>query len=268
MSGGVRVCRARIYMPLALMGLALAAPARAEPSRADLARVGVNVPAGASAPLALAFRDQGGRATTLGAALGGRPGLLIFQDYRCRTLCGPTLAILAAAVKPSGLEPGRDFRLVAIGLNPRETPADAAAMQQARLGGDPALAAASRLLTGTAAAIAAATHAVGYGYAYDPASGQYTHPVAAFALAPDGRVTRFLPEIALTGADLKTALGRAGRNEVGDLVDHLRLLCHELVPLAGRYDAAVQGGLRIGGVATLMLMAAAGAALVRRRRGA
>ncbi len=240
-------------------------PAGAEVSRADLAKVGVHTPAGARAPLDLPLRDQAGMATTLGAALHGQTGVLVFQDYRCKTLCGPALAIVAAGVRASGLKPGGDFRLVAIGLNPRETPADARAMQTSRLGDQPVLLSKSTFLTGDAAAIAVATAAMGFGYTYDTATDQFTHPVAAFVLSPTGLVTRVLPETALTGPDLRHAVQSADRGQVGGLVDTLRLLCHDLVPLTGRYDGAVQTALRLGGVVTVLAMLGAGAALFRRR---
>ncbi|MHB8287280.1 MAG: thioredoxin domain-containing protein [Caulobacteraceae bacterium] len=239
--------------------------AQAEVSRADLARVGVHTAAGAHAPMDLPLRDQAGTATTLGAALHGQTGVLVFQDYRCKTLCGPALAIVAAGVKASGLKPGRDFRLIALGLNPRETPADARAMQASRLGDQPDLLRGSTFLTGDAASIAAATAAMGFGYAYDPATDQFTHPVAAFVLSPTGLVTRVLPETALTGPDLRRAVLGADRGEVGGLIDTLRLLCHDLVPLTGRYDGPVQTGLRIGGVVTVLAMLGAGMLLFRRR---
>jgi protein SCO1 len=250
-----------------VIATAIVSPAQAALTDAELSRVRVTVPPGAREPLQLRFRDQAGRATTLGAALGGEPALLVFEDYRCRTLCGPALAIVAAQAKASGLRPGQDFRLIAIGLNPRETPADAAVMQESRLGDQPALRRASSFLTGDAAVIARATRAVGYGYAYDAAEDQFTHPAAAFALASDGTVTRFLTETAITGPALRDAILQARAGEVGDLVDRLRLWCHDAVALTGRYDGAVQVGLRVGGMATLVAMAAA-FALLRRRRAA
>lgn len=242
-----------------------ASRAMAEVSREDLAKVGIHAPAGAHEPLNLAFRDEAGQPTTLAAALGGRTGVLVFQDYRCKTLCGPALAIVAAGVKASGLKPGRDFRLIAIGLNPRETPADARAMKVSRLGDRPDLLSGSTFLSGDAAAIAKATGAVGLGYAYDPATDQFTHPVAAFVLSASGLVTRVLPEISLTGRDLRGAVLGADRRDVGSLVDTLRLLCHDIVPLTGRYDGGVQMALRIGGVLTVLAMLGAGALLIRRR---
>ena len=254
---------------VAVIGLALGAGgARAELSRAALAQVGVRASAGAALPLGLAFRDQGGRAATLRTALTATPGVVVFEDFRCRTLCGPALSIVAAGVRQSGLVPGHDFRLIAIGLNPRETPSDAAALIASRLSDDAALARSSDFLTGSALAIQAATRALGYGYAYDPETDQFTHPVAAFVLATDGRLTRVLPETALTGADLRDAVHDAGRGQVGDLVDRLAVFCHDLIPLSGRYDGAIQTGLRWAGLVTLAGMAAGMVALARRRRAA
>lgn len=252
-----------LLCPLLLAGSSVLA--LAEVSRADLALVGVHTLPGAHEPLDLTFRDQAGRSSTFGQALDGKTGVLVFQDYRCRTLCGPALAIVAAGVEASGLKPGHDFRLISIGLNPHETPAHARAMQTSRLGDQPDLVRGSTFLTGDAATIAAATRAAGFGYAYDAATDQFIHPVAAFVLSPAGIITRVLPEVSLTGADLRLAVGRAGRGEVGSLVDRLRLLCHDLAPLTGRYDGAVQTGLRIGGVVTVLTMLGAGALLFRRR---
>lgn len=251
------------------LALFAAPQARAEISRAAMAGIGVHAPPDARAPLALAFRDQDGRPVTLGAAKGSGPGVLVFADYRCNTLCGPALAIVAAAVGKSALRPGRDFRLLAVSINPRATPADARAMRATRLAGDPALLQASSFLLGTPEAIAAATHALGYAYAYDPTSGQYTHPVAAFVLAPDGRLTRVLSEVALTAPELQAAVRAAAANDAPrppDLIEQISLLCHGLVATDGRNDAAVLTGLRIGAGLTLATLFGGLAALIWRRR--
>ena len=266
---------ALVCAPTLALALALAdagSPVRAEVSRVELARIGVHTPPGARAPLAQGFIDQNGRPTTLAAAKGSGVGLLVFADYRCNTLCGPALAIVAAAVKAGPLRPGLDFRLLAIGLNPHATLQDAEAMRTTHLGGDPALLQASSLLTGAPAAIARTTHALGYDYDLDPATGQYVHPVAAFVLAPDGRVTRVLSEIALTGPQVAAAIRSARTSPpspADGLIDRLSLLCHGLVPSNGRNDAAVLTGLRLGAGLTLLAIAASlGALMLRRRRAA
>ena len=249
-----------------LAAMVLATGARAAIAPAELAEVGVHARAGAQAPLPAHFSDQDGRPTTLGAALGGRPGVLLFEDYRCTTLCGPALAIAGRALQESGLEPGREVGLVTVGLNPRETPADARALRDARLADAPALRRAGRFLTGRPDAIAAATRAFGYGYAYDPASGQYTHPVAAFVVTPDGRLSRVLDQVSLTGPELRDAVQAAGRGGLGSVVDALALLCHGISAAAGRYNGAVALGLKLGALATLAVMACGIGWLASRRR--
>ncbi len=263
---------AALALGLAL-GLPLAGPAAPAPpagglNAADLARVGVRAPPGAALPLGLAMRDDAGRPTTLGGAVDGEPTVLVFADYACTTLCGPALSMTAAGLTASRLAPGRDFRVAVIGLDPNSTAAQAQAFRHSRLDGEPALSAASTLMTGSAGAIAQATAAVGYGYVRDPASGQYTHPAVAFVLQPTGRVSRVLSQIGLRGEDLRLALVEAGQGRVGSLVDRLNLLCHGFDPARGVYDNLVQGWLRVGGVATVLLMAGGLAALSLKRRRA
>ena len=246
-------------------GLSLAGSAQAAVAPEALAQVGVHATPGARAPLEARFIDQDGRPTSLRAALAGRPGVLLFEDYRCTTLCGPALAITGHALQANGLTPGRDAALVTLGLNPRETPADARALRDARLQDEPRWRTAARLLTGGQAEITAATRALGYGYAYDPASGQYTHPVAAFVLTPDGRLAQVLDQVSLTGPALRAAVEDARRGGPGAVVDQLALICHGISVAAGRYNGAVALGLKLGALATLAAMAS-GLALLSRRR--
>ena len=258
----------RSAFPLLLTGgLVLAASAHAQIAPEALAQVGVHATAGARAPLEARFVDQDGRQTSLGSALGGRPAVLLFEDYRCTTLCGPALAIAGHALQASGLTPGHDAALVSVGLNPRETPADARALRDARLQDEPRWRTAARLLTGGQAEITAAARALGYGYAYDLASGQYTHPVAAFVLTPDGRLSRVLDQVSLTGPALRAAIEDARGGTLGSVVDQLALICHGISVAAGRYNGAVALGLKLGALATLAAMAG-GIGLLSRRRSA
>ena len=230
-----------------------------------LAQVGVHATAGAQAPLDTGLVDQDGRPTSLRSAMDGRPAVLLFEDYRCTTLCGPALAIAGHALHDSGLAPGRDVGLVTIGLNPRETPADARALRDSRLQDEPEWRAAARLLTGGPTEIAATARALGYGYAYDPASGQYTHPVAAFVLTGDGRLSRVLSQINLTGPELRSAVQDARGGLFGAVADQLALVCHGISVAAGRYNGAVALGLKLGALATLAALGG-GLVLLSRRR--
>ena len=46
------------------------------------------------------------------------PAVIVFADYRCTQFCSPILAVTGATLAKSGLDPGRDYRLIVVGFNP------------------------------------------------------------------------------------------------------------------------------------------------------
>src|SRR5262249_44896290 len=89
---------------------------------------------GAQLPLALTLKDEAGASRTLEAAIAHTPSILILADYACQALCGPILSLTAGALERSGLQAGRDYRLVVVGLDPRRGPREAKAMKMAQIG--------------------------------------------------------------------------------------------------------------------------------------
>jgi len=248
--------------------LACAMPALAGLSPADLKAIAAAPAPNARAPLGLAFTDDTGRARTLGEALGAKPAVLIFADYTCHTLCGPILDFTAAALEKTGLRPGSDYRLVVIGLDPRDGLAAARAMRGERFDSDGSLARATVFLIGRARAIHAATAALGYGYRYDAAHDQYAHPAAAYVLDARGAVTRVLSPLGLDGNDLRLALVAAGKGHVGTFGDQLRLLCYGYDATRGIYTERITSLLSLAALATVIGLAGAigfMTALARRR---
>ena len=239
--------------PAALLAmlLGLATPAHAGFSVAELQSLSASPRPDAALPLDQAFLDEGGRTRTLREALGDTPSVLIFADYTCHTLCGPILDFAAAALGQSGLQPGSDFRLVVIGLDPKDGLEAARAMRADRLGTDGPLAHAAVFLTGQAADIDAVTRALGYQYAYDAAHDQYAHPVAAYVLDAAGKVTRVLSGLGLSGNDMRLSLVAAGQGHVGTLGDRIRLLCYGYDPVRGIYTERITLLLEIAAVLTV-----------------
>ncbi len=45
------------------------------------------------------------------------PTVLLFADYSCKHICGPGITLTAGALHDAGLVPGRDYRMVVIGLD-------------------------------------------------------------------------------------------------------------------------------------------------------
>src|SRR5262249_51957179 len=142
---------------------------------------------------------------------------------------------VAAGLERSGLQPGHDFRLLIIGINPKNNLDDARHLKSQHIDPHSPLFAATMVLSGDDIVIREATSAAGYRYDYDADDDQYAHPTAAFAIGPSGRIGRVLSPLGIDGADLRLALVDAGQGHVGSVADRIRLLCYGFDAAKGIY---------------------------------
>ena len=219
-------------------------------------------------PLDLEFQDEQGRRVKLGNYVARKPVLLALVYYNCSMLCSETLEELASALRGTSLHAGDDFAVVAVSFDAADTPSLAAEKKREllerfpdRRGG-----AGWHFLTGDSSAIAALTEAVGFHFAYDAKTRQFTHASGLLVLTPEGRLSRFLPGVAFAPRDLQLSLVEASENKIGTLSDHLLLFCYQFDPTLGKYTAAVMRLVRWGGTLTLFGLAALVLGLRRYRR--
>ena len=267
-SASATIAGAALCLLLYAVALA-AAPALASDLPDPFAGIGVDARLGAVVPAGAPFVDETGRAVRLSDYLGGPPVVLVPVYYTCPNLCGSTLADLAFALRRMPLNPGRDYRVVAVSIDPHEGPADAGRAKARALAGDASaeLAAATHFLTGPEASSAALMQAIGFRYRWDDQIKQYVHLSGVALLTSDGRLARWLPGIGLEPADLRMAVAEAGRNGIAGAVDRLLLLCSHYDPQTGRYTSFVDVALKIGGVGIVAaLVIPIAFALVRERR--
>lgn len=260
------LCRCLAGLAVAAL-LAAAAPPGAQEARDPFEGVGVEPSTGVTVPSGGAFADESGRTVHLSDYLGGPPVLLVPVYYTCPNLCGSTLADVAAALGRTPLTPERDYRLVAVSIDPREGPPDAqrAKAKALALAATPALDGSAHFLTGSGAA--ALMQAIGFHYRWDDRLQQYAHVSGTALLTPQGRLERWLPGVGLEPAELRLAVTQVGRGGIGDLAQRFLLLCAHYHPLSGQYTAVVEGLLRLGGGAIILLLSGSIAfALLRERR--
>ena len=245
---------------LALAALVAATPAAAQLSANDLARVHAAPPPNAHLPARLAFTTSEGRRTTLGAVAGGRPALLIFADYTCRNVCAPGIVIAAHALDASGLRP-ENYRLIVVGIDPKDTRADARAIAT-KIAAMPAAARATTFLMGDPSATPAAARALGYAYAYDPAIDQFAHDASAYVFAGDGTLDAVLPELTVTPAGVVAAFAAPVAPPEG-VVASIAHLCYGLAAAHGRFGRPIVLALQL--LSAMLLLAFGGFLLMRRR---
>jgi protein SCO1 len=246
-------------MKAALFALLLITPAALPAVKLppELQGISIDQHLNAQIPLDTQFRDESGRTVPLRTYFGRRPVLLALVYYTCPMLCDQILTGVAAGLRPLSLRPGRDFEIVAISINPSETPADAAAKREfasrrysTKLGTD-----GWHFLVGDPPAIHAVAEAVGFHYRYDPATRMFFHLSGVMVVTPEGKLSRYFYGVDYEPKDLKLGLVEASNKKIGSLTDQILLFCYHYDPRTGKYSVMVLNSLRAASVAVLAILA-------------
>ncbi len=185
---------------------------------------------------------------------GDKPVILSLAYYRCPMLCTLVESGLASSMKALGLEAGKDYQVVTVSFDPRETPDLAAATKKNYLQkyGHPEAASAWHFLTGEQEPIHSLASAVGFRYVYDEEKDQFAHASGVMVLTPEGKIAKYFFGVEYAPRDLRLALVEASGGKVGSVTDHLLLLCYQYDPQTSRYGLMVYRLMRFGGVATVL----------------
>src|SRR5687767_6429431 len=216
--------------------------------------VGIDQRLDAPVPLDLRFRDEAGRSVQLAEYFGSKPVLLALVYYECPMLCTQVLNGLVGSLKALSFDVGKEFEVVTVSFDSRETPALAASKKAAYVGryGRSGAAAGWHFLTGGASEIEALTRAVGFRYAYDPRTAQFAHASGIILATPKGRISRYFYGIEYAPRDLRLGLVEASENRIGSSVDQLLLFCYHYDPKTGKYGPVIMSFVQLGGGATIL----------------
>jgi protein SCO1 len=215
-------------------------------------------------PLDLSFRDDNGSQTPLSSYFGSKPVILALVYYQCPMLCTQILNGLVVSLRGMSLVSGRDFDVVAVSIDPTETPDLAARKKAEYLRRYAKSSTGWHFLTGAEPQIRQLAEAVGFRYAYDPRTKQYAHASAIMVLTPGGRLSRYFYGIEYAPRDLRLGLVEASENKIGSPADQLLLYCYHYDPSTGKYSAIVMNIVRLAGALTLLIFGSLLALMWRR----
>lgn len=247
---------------LAVIALALSvvASAQAAPAfgPADFAGLAITQNLGRKLPLDAVLRDDGIRTVSLGALLQGKPLVLVLGYFRCPNLCGLERRALIEAFNKMRLEPGKDFNLAVISVDPREGPAEAESAKHADLAVFTGRTGAAgwHYLTGDRPDLDRIATAAGFDFRYDAELDQYAHPIGLILVTPQGILGRYIEGFGFTPRDLELGLIDVAGGAIASPSERFLLLCYHYNPTTGRYDLLVSDilrGLGLGTVAALGL---------------
>lgn len=233
-----------------------------------LKKVGFTQNLDAQIPLNVSFRDEAGRTVPLSAYFGKKPVLLNLVYFQCPMLCTEVLNGTVRTLRTMPLKVGRDFNIVTVSFDSRETPKMATAKKAIYLDryGRPGAEAGWAFLTGTDPSIQALADAVGFHFAYDKEIDQFAHASGIIILTPEGRISHYFYGVEYPVQDVRLSLVEASHGKIGSPVDQLLLYCYHYDPTTGRYGLAIMRVLRIAGLATLLLLVAFVITMLRRER--
>lgn len=222
-------------------------------------QVGIDEHLGETVPGDLVFLDESGERARLATLLEGeRPLLVAFVYHSCPMLCSLVLDGLTESMADADLQLGDDYAVLAVSMDPRDTPAraDSAKARYVRQLPEGADADAFHFWTAPGDLepnVEALAEAVGFRYAYDVRTEEYAHSAGLVLLSPDGKITRYLYGIAPVPRDLELGLVEAGEGTVGSAIDRFLVTCYEYDEDAQSYSLAVLTVTKIGGGLLLLV---------------
>jgi protein SCO1/2 len=231
-----------------------------------LENVGFQPQLNARLPLDLAFRDEAGGDVQLREYFTQKPVLLALVYYGCPMLCNQTEQGVVGALRMLSFNPGRDYEVVFVSFDPRESPDMAAQKKESAMTHfrRPETASGWHFLTGRKESIDALTKGANFRYSFDQKSNLFAHASGILLLTPDGRISRYFYGVEYPARDIRLGLVDASAGKIGTPIDRALLFCYQYDPTSARYSASILRIIRFGGVLT-MLALAAGILIFRRR---
>ncbi len=226
-----------------------------------LQRVQVTQHLDAQLPLSSEFTDESGRPVTLGTYFDGKhPAVLALVYYNCPMLCSEEMDGLTSALEMVRLQPGKDFQIVVVSIDPTEGPQLAAKNKAFCLKryGHPETAAGWHFLTGPKTSIDALTNAVGFGYVKVPGPDgrltQFAHASSIELLTPGGRIAQYYLGVEYSPKDILLGLIDASGNKIGSPVANILTYCYHYDPQTNRHSLLVARVVQVGGMLTLLAL--------------
>lgn len=237
---------------------------------AILDEVGVNEKPGDTIPLDLRFANSQGDSVSLADLIeSGKPVLLNPLYYECPVLCSLVSEAVFQVVEELSWSPGKDYTIISFSIDPAEEPEVAASAKKRYLDdlNRPGAEEGWHFLTGNETEIKKLTESVGFSYKYDEKTSQYIHPASIMMISPDGVITRYLYGAVFKEFDVRNALYEAADGTIGTTLDRVVLNCFTYDPASQSYVPVAINIMKLGGLATAIILGIFLSVFWRRERG-
>ncbi len=208
-------------------------------------RTGEHVPAG------IIMTDERGNKVNV-AGLMDRPALIMPVFFTCPAGCNTLQSAMAAALSEVGHAPGKEFRVLSISFDEKDTPEIAARKKSDYMAAMSSIAPtfpadAWLFLTGDHENIKRLMDSLGFPF-IRLGPGNFSHPLVTIVTAPEAKISRYLYGQSILPFDLTMALNEAALGKTGISVKRMLAYCFTYDPESRGY---VFNFMRVAGLIIL-----------------
>lgn len=212
---------------------------------------------------AFRFKNERGESVTIAQSMiPGKPLILSFGYYKCPGLCGLILNGLVKGVKELSFVPGKDFTMINVSINSKETPqlADEKRTNFLKLLSRDDLnektpSSPWSFWVGEESQVTGLTKAIGYGFRWIESEQEFAHGSAVYILTPEGVVSRIFYGIEYPTSQLKLSLLEASQGKIGTIMDRLILFCYQYNPELKKYSMVLSKVMQLAALLTVAALA-------------
>lgn len=165
-----------------------------------------------------------------------KPTVLNFVYYRCPGICSPLMEGLAEVMNKSDMTAGKDYQVLTISFDPRET-IDLGIRKKANylnlVDKKEEIGRGWKFFVSDSASIAKATQATGF--KYKRTGNDFLHAASVMLISPDGKITRYLNGTYFLPFEFKMAVIEAGKGTSGPTVNKIMQYCYSYDPEGQTY---------------------------------
>jgi len=179
--------------------------------------------------------DETETPTTLGALI-DKPTIINLVYYRCPGICSPLMEGLAEVIGKVDLELGKDYQVLTISFDPRESIelAHRKKNNYLNLMSDPEPAREHwKFFVSDSASIARLTNAVGF--KYKRTGNDYLHAATIVIVSPDAKITRYLNGTYFLPFEITLAITEASEGISAPTVNRILQFCFAYDPVGQKY---------------------------------
>lgn len=156
----------------------------------------------------------------------GKPTLLNLVYFRCPGTCSPLMWGISKFIEEVDLTLGEDYQVLTISFDPTED-IELGIKKKANYVSslkNKALGDSWHFFVSDSANIADLCESAGFHYKW--INNEFVHPTGLIALAPDGKITRYLRGIEFLPFDIKITMVEAANGKVGPSLNRLLAICY------------------------------------------